>query len=333
MQGSVTSSKLTATYSLEDNKLRLYSEEKLNTETYALISKHGFKYAPAQKLFVAPMWTPVRAQVLRDLCGQIQDEKMSLAERSEARAARFTQYSENRKNDSVEAFNKVNEIQNMIPSGQPILVDHYSAKKHCRAIEKMDNNMRKSIKMDKLSKYWDERAEGAIGYALGKDFIETRVNRIKKLKAENRKFQKDQNKYQEILKGLLNGTVPAGKNGLEKSISSCQKLVQYYVDWVEHTERRINYESEILKGQGYQPPKKVKSKQLPIVNYLGEGFKQITKEQWAKASDYDKRIYRIKEDETYESHRIREMLFVEDNYTRAKVFIADLKTVERPKKR
>ncbi len=36
----------TATYSPEDNKLRLYASERLDAETYAKVKKAGFSWAP-----------------------------------------------------------------------------------------------------------------------------------------------------------------------------------------------------------------------------------------------------------------------------------------------
>jgi hypothetical protein len=44
----------TATYSPEDNKLRLYSSTRLDRELYARVRGAGFIYAPKQGLFVAP---------------------------------------------------------------------------------------------------------------------------------------------------------------------------------------------------------------------------------------------------------------------------------------
>ena len=43
----------------------------------------GFIYAPKQELFVAPMWTPEREDLLLELCGEIDDEDTSLVERAE----------------------------------------------------------------------------------------------------------------------------------------------------------------------------------------------------------------------------------------------------------
>lgn len=73
----------TATYSPEDNKLRLYPDARLSKEDYARFKAAGFKWAPKQELFVAPMWTPERADLLEETCGEIGDEDKSLVERSE----------------------------------------------------------------------------------------------------------------------------------------------------------------------------------------------------------------------------------------------------------
>lgn len=85
-----------ATYSPEDNKLRLYASTRLDPELYARVKAAGFKWAPKQDLFVAPMWTPGREDLLMELAGDIGDEDTSLVDRAEARAERFEGYSEKR---------------------------------------------------------------------------------------------------------------------------------------------------------------------------------------------------------------------------------------------
>ena len=42
---------LTATYSPEDNKLRLYSVSRLSPELYARVKEAGFKFAPPSGAF------------------------------------------------------------------------------------------------------------------------------------------------------------------------------------------------------------------------------------------------------------------------------------------
>ncbi len=85
-----------ATYSPDDNKLRLYASLRLDEETYSLINKAGFRWAPKQELFVAPAWTPGREDVLLSLAGDIEDEDSTLFDRQEQRAGRFSDYSDRR---------------------------------------------------------------------------------------------------------------------------------------------------------------------------------------------------------------------------------------------
>ncbi|ENB45344.1 hypothetical protein ECMP0215613_5462 [Escherichia coli MP021561.3] len=63
-----------ATYSPDDNKLRLYAASRLDPETYKKVHDAGFRWAPKQALFVAPAWTPGREDVLLSLAGEIEDE-------------------------------------------------------------------------------------------------------------------------------------------------------------------------------------------------------------------------------------------------------------------
>src|SRR6266545_3807456 len=110
---------MTATYSPEDNKLRLYSIARLSRDLYDRVKAAGFIWAPKQELFVAPMWTPEREDLLLELCGEIGDEDTSLVERAEARAERFEDYSEHRQADGDRANAAVKAICDGIPFGQP----------------------------------------------------------------------------------------------------------------------------------------------------------------------------------------------------------------------
>ena len=78
-----------ATYSPEDNKLRLYPDYRLDKEDYLKVKAAGFIWAPRQELFVAPAWSPSREDFLLKMCGEIGDEDTSLTERAEERAERI----------------------------------------------------------------------------------------------------------------------------------------------------------------------------------------------------------------------------------------------------
>jgi hypothetical protein len=60
-----------ATYSPEDNKLRLSASSRLDAETYSRVQAASFRWAPKQQIFVAPMWTPERAALCEELAGEI----------------------------------------------------------------------------------------------------------------------------------------------------------------------------------------------------------------------------------------------------------------------
>lgn len=178
-----------ATYSPEDNKLRIYPDARLDKETYDRVKAAGFKWAPKQELFVAPMWTPEREDLASELCGEIGDEDKSLVERSEERAERFEDYSEKRAADSENARKGVAGIADNIPLGQPILVGHHSEKRARKDAQRIENGMRKTIKMWEQSKYWSDRAQGAICHAKYKELPSVRARRIKTIEADKKRKQ------------------------------------------------------------------------------------------------------------------------------------------------
>lgn len=181
---------LTATYSPDDNKLRLYSLYRLDAETYARVKAAGLKWAPKQELFVAPMWTPGREDLLIELCGEIGDEDTTLLDRAEGRAERFEGYSERRADDADRARRAVAAIADNIPLGQPILVGHHSEKRARKDAQRIQDGMRKAVKMWETSGYWKARAAGAIHHAKYKELPRVRANRIKTIEAEKRKRER-----------------------------------------------------------------------------------------------------------------------------------------------
>ena len=189
-----------ATYSPEDNKLRLYSHTRLDSETYAKVKAAGFRWAPKQELFFAPAWSPDREDLLLDLCDEIGDEDTSLVARAEQRAERFETYSDNRAADAKNAREAVSAIADNIPLGQPIRVGHHSEKHARRDAEKIENGMRRAIKMWDQSKYWTDRAAGALAHAKYKEIPAVRARRIKTLVAEQRGRERDKAKAENQLK-------------------------------------------------------------------------------------------------------------------------------------
>ena len=180
----------TATYSPDDNKLRLYPAYRLSAEEYGRVKTAGFSWAPRQELFVAPMWTPSRVDLLIDLAGEIGDEDTSLVDRAEERADRFGDYSDHRTQDAETAHKAVSAIADNIPLGQPILVGHHSERHARKDAERIQNGMAKAIKMWETAEYWKSRAAGAISHAKYLERPDVRARRIKKIEADRRKVER-----------------------------------------------------------------------------------------------------------------------------------------------
>lgn len=180
----------TATYSPDDNKIRIYPRHRLDAATYARVKAAGFKWAPKQELFVAPMWTPGREDLAVELCGELEDEDRTLAERAEERAERFEGYEEKRTADAERAQATVKAISKHIPFGQPILVGHHSERHARKDAERIENGMRKAVKMWDTAAYWKRRAAGALANAKYKELPAVRARRIKGIEADIRKLDK-----------------------------------------------------------------------------------------------------------------------------------------------
>ncbi len=428
---------MNATYSPDDNKLRLYSTNRLDRETYDRVKAAGFKWAPKQELFVAPMWTPAREDLLIELCGEIEDEDKSLVERAEERSDRFEEYSEKRATDATRVREAVSGIADNIPLGQPILVGHHSEKRARKDAERIENGMKKAVKMWETSKYWTYRAAGAIRAAKYKERPDVRARRIKGLESDKRKQEKYIKEAERDLKlwsrenltheqalaiagysrlplprkegdrkdlimspsayDVLSGSYPNSyaPRTVEEVVEHAKKyyprIIAHHERWLNHFNNRIAYEKAMLVEQGgladskfdikpggrvlvrgewmvvirvnktggkvnsvttncrYVPVRGIEevkdyrapteeeaakvekvTKLAPIVNIPGEGFIEMTSEEWKrKHSDY-KVIRRVQATEEHGAYRYRIGFVPGGSYKQAQIFITDAKLVNRP---
>ncbi|MGP7092717.1 DUF3560 domain-containing protein, partial [Klebsiella pneumoniae] len=134
-----------ATYSPDDNKLRLYASLRLDEETYSLINKAGFRWAPKQELFVAPAWTPGREDVLLSLAGDIEDEDSTLFDRQEQRAGRFSDYSDRRAVESEQALAHVDSLASGVPLWKQRLGGNPNKRHGRRCVQKSGNGMKNGV--------------------------------------------------------------------------------------------------------------------------------------------------------------------------------------------
>lgn len=280
-----TSTMHTATYSPDDNKLRLYPAYRLAADEYALVKEVGFKWAPKQELFVAPMWTPAREDMLIELCGEIGDEDKSLVARAEDRAERFEDYSSNREQEAEAARQAVHAIADNIPFGQPILIGHHSERRARKDAERIENGMRKAVKLWDTADYWKRRAAGAVGAALYKERPDVRARRIKGLEADKRKAERNKAEAEKFLnayrdpeartatlkdgRGLLSALLATfegglsfenrmrferGELGLDEALKMAtrakERIIAHAARWIAHYDNRLAYERAMLGDAG-----------------------------------------------------------------------------------
>jgi protein-L-isoaspartate O-methyltransferase len=237
-----------ATYSPEDNKLRLYTEERLSPEDYATVKAAGFIWAPKQKLFVAPKWTPAREDCLLELCDDIEDEDTTLAERTAERAERFEDYSDKRATEAERAESALGDA--------PSIVGNQSARKANKLAEKIQSQQKRTLRLWETSDYWTRRAAGALRAAKYKELPEVRARRIKGLESDLRAMQSRytpvDNPPHEIEQsdGRYVWCGAKGRGGFWVNVDKLDSIRESCERWEEHYRNRIAYERAMLAESG-----------------------------------------------------------------------------------
>jgi phospholipid N-methyltransferase len=174
----------------------------------------------------------------------------------------------------------------MIPMGQPILIGHHSERHARKDAERIENGIRKAVKMWETSQYWKDRAAGAIRHAKYKELPAVRARRIKGLEADQRKQAKTKAELEKLLRfwsgsnqrledaikianyfdhgsvTLANGekyhslwsALTDGRVTLEEAkaqrVASLPRVIAHYDRWLGHIANRLQYERAMLAESG-----------------------------------------------------------------------------------
>jgi len=95
---------------------------------------------------------------------QIEEIRSRRKARAERIARRRLIWAKSREYKSEEAYKKADQMVSNIPLGQPILVDHYSAKAHRAYLSKIDSNMHRAINNSQIAQLHREKAENILIY-------------------------------------------------------------------------------------------------------------------------------------------------------------------------
>ena len=182
-------SDFTATYSPEDNKLRITANVRIDDDDYAVMKAMGWRWAPKQDLFYVS-WSPTREDFAEQISGEIKLEKKSIVDRAEEKAERLAGYADNAAKRSNRYLERANQLSERFASGQPILIGHHSERSAVRAAERVERSLTASTRESSKVSYWASRINGVISHANRKNSDRTRIGRIEGLLKELRDLQK-----------------------------------------------------------------------------------------------------------------------------------------------
>jgi hypothetical protein len=214
-----------ATYNKATGYMRIYFNEKPNTETIQEMKERGFRYKPYDKSWSAS-WNPERGNYASKLTGKPLDE-VNISKFSEAKADRLQEAANKHQTKSNQYSDAEHKILDNIPLGQPILVGHHSEKHHRKDLDKANNLMKKSIEEQEIANKYKQRAENI----RGGDSPKTIQNRIKKLEAEERMYHR--------------------KISPDSDLSENDK--EHYRQWLHRTQERLDVERGNYKSSGGIP--------------------------------------------------------------------------------
>lgn len=141
-----------ATYSPEDNKLRLYPDWTDGEFDKEEAKKLGFKWASKQECYVKPKWSPRAEDYLLTLVDEIEDEDYSPVERAVDRAERFSGYRDKRMAEATGSADTYD-------AGGSVFGNQSAARAE-RQARKHDRHRTKAVSQWSKAEYWQYRTKG-----------------------------------------------------------------------------------------------------------------------------------------------------------------------------
>ncbi|KST62238.1 DUF3560 domain-containing protein [Mastigocoleus testarum] len=145
----------------------------------------------------------------REICGYpipIHDrvEYTSYDKKIDTKRERYQDLAQKASEQADAAYQGAKQIADIIPLGQPILVDHHSERRHRKDISRIENGFRKSWELGKKAEYYQKRSDG-VGksgissddpHAVDKleDNLQARIDLQEKMKATNKLVRKNDHK-------------------------------------------------------------------------------------------------------------------------------------------
>lgn len=218
---------IVAVYNIDDDTLRLTcpEAERFPSLLLAQAKDAGFRHWRGSKQLVGT-WTPERDDFARLHAATV--EQVEVQDDPQARIERFERYGQGAESRAQERRTAAS--KGLPPMGEPIKVDHHSARRHRKAIERSDANMARSFEEQGKAEHWARKAEGTRQRARLMANPGTVRNRIKALEADLRSQERK----------LALTTDELGRLRAER--------------WIEHVTARLAFERARLARLEPEPP-------------------------------------------------------------------------------
>ncbi len=159
-----------------------------------MLNLGGRKYRGSWSFFSDPSAGLLQAIEQRGRLG-FAEQQEAKQNRASDRAERFKVYAEHAAKRSETAYQGVKTIMDSIPLGQPILVDHYSARRHRRELGRIDSGIGKAVEESKKAEHWTNRAASAAASAEEVTDIGFMGRRLAEVETELRACQRNATRY------------------------------------------------------------------------------------------------------------------------------------------
>ena len=172
----------TATYSPEDNKLRLYVG-RVPRDEYEALRKAGFVSTPKQSCDFVATWTPAREDLALSYLEDgedIEDEDYSPEERAADRAERFSGYRDKRADEA-------GGLADRFDAG-PSEFGHQNRQRAERQAARHDRLRSHAVSQWSKAEYWQTRTAGVISHALYRSSAHVRRGRILTIESDLRRW-------------------------------------------------------------------------------------------------------------------------------------------------
>jgi hypothetical protein len=210
-----------ATYNLTTNRFKLYTgDERLTPEQVTEAKKCNFVFYFGQKCW-SSIWYPQSEDFIKSLGVEIEED--DTPDNVEDRVSRYEKYAD----DATKAA-------------------EYASERLLKANTERRERLASNSAMNETERalYWNERIAGAISHAEYKDRPDVIARRIKVLEADLRRHERDLQ-----IKGEADGYKLTGNRHWVKP-ENIPALHENATRWVEHLNRRLDYEKSYLEAVG-----------------------------------------------------------------------------------